>query len=295
MPTDRRSFVKMLGYGALYGALSCAVEETFTDSLMAECSSSSFVCILLHGLFFMGFKGNNLIVATPTFTPHQFQFREQGNALGSLPGGQNIDWTSVGLVDNTASTMNFLPNIPQFSSGETGVGEFMPAGTTSHKFQLILPRPDEIHGFRECDISKFKDCTEKNHPKPSGLTPMRENIISKCGPNFALLTGLVFRKTAAWKRKSVVSFYAEHRNSCDLTKDDLNLALNEGKTLFKTPGNFDLQYSKPPAPTSTCPNECDGFGVTKDDQLSIEEISLQDCCVPKGANPINCAQYAVNN
>ena len=101
-------------------------------------------------------KCNELIVATPAFGPHQFKFREQGNQLGSLPGGQNINWSapSVGLVDN-ASTKAFPPNIPQFSAKETGVGEFMPASTTTHQFQLILPRPDEIHGFRARRLNRL--------------------------------------------------------------------------------------------------------------------------------------------
>ena len=73
MQTNRRSFVKMLSYGAL----SYAVSGTLENSLIAECKPSPNVCILLHGLFFMAFKGDQLIVATPAFGPHQFKFRAQ--------------------------------------------------------------------------------------------------------------------------------------------------------------------------------------------------------------------------
>ena len=52
MQTNRRSFVKMLSYGAL----SYAVSGTLENSLIAECKPSPNVCILLHGLFFMAFK-----------------------------------------------------------------------------------------------------------------------------------------------------------------------------------------------------------------------------------------------
>ena len=298
MKTDRRSFVKMLSYGAL----SCAVSGSLTDSLLAECTPSSMVCILLHGLFFMGFKGNNLIVATPQFKPHHFGIREQGGAIIVPIPGQDLNWTAVGLVDNIASTKTFPLNVPQFSAKDTGVGEFMPAGTSTHQFQLILPRPQVIHGFRQDLLIDFEQCTESKHPKPAGLKPMQENIISSCGGSrtghFALLTGLIFNKTSMWTRKNVVSFYAEHLNSCNLKKDDVNAALNEGKKLFAAGiQNFDLAYKDPDNPLlSICPPECDFFGVTKNDQLSIEELSSNppDCCQTRGPNPINCAQYGVN-
>ena len=297
MQTNRRSFVRMLSYGAL----SYAVGGSLTDSLMAECPSSPFVCILLHGLFFMSFKGNNLIVATPQFGGHLFGMREQGAPIiGPVLGGPNINWTS-GLIDNP-NTKTFPSNIPQFSSGATGVGEFMPAGTTTHQFQLILPRPDQIHGFREDLLADFQQCTVPNRPKPAGLKPMRENIVSNCGngsptAHFALLTGLIFRKTNQWKRKNVVSLYAEHSNSCNMKNDDVNAALQEGKRLFAAHQNFDLIYKDPDNPLlSICPPECDFFGVTKNDQLNIEELTLTppDCCQTRGPNPINCAQYGVN-
>lgn len=313
MQTNRRSFIKMLTYGALaYTAGGPGVE-----SLMAACTPSGSVCILLHGLFFMGFKGNNLIVATPQFGGHEFKFREQGKPFGQFPpGGQNIDLSlpSSGLVDN-ANTKTFPPNIPQFSASKTGVGEFMPAGKHAHEFQLILPRPDEIHGFRKSHLGNFINVTESGHPKPNGLEPMQENIISNCGGKghpeapLALLIGLVFTKTAAWKFKNVVSFYAEHHKSCDLTDVDVNAALDQAKHLFENDQNFDLRYALPPPPSSTptpspapsptpaagvdCP-PCDSFGVTRNDLFSIEEIDLNACCATKGPNPINCAQFGVN-
>jgi hypothetical protein len=147
----------------------------------------------------------------------------------------------------------------------------------------------------------FQQCTEDKHPKPSGLQPMSENIISKCGPDlsahFALVTGLIFGKTKSWTRKNVVSFYAEHRQSCSLKFTDVNNALDKGKLLFSQQGrqNFDLKYRQPKNnPLSICapPNNC--FGVTRNDTLNLEEISLKDCCASKGPNPINCAQFGVN-
>jgi hypothetical protein len=296
MQINRRSFIKTL----TYGALSCTAGGFSVDSLMADCMPSDFVCILLHGLFFMQFKGDKLIVATPKFQPHTFGMREQGQPnIGPLPhGAPDINWTSVGLVPN-ANSIDFpqFPDIPQFSRGETGVGELMPVGTQDHEFQLILPSPQEIHGFRQGQLQNFLDCTESNHPKPGNLKPMQENIKNHCGPNFSLVTGLVYKKTNEWKHKNVVSFYAEHSVSCmNLKAADTNNALCKGKKLFAHSENFDLIYKDPAAwPPAVCPDKTCAFGVSPDDQFSAFELTLTPpaCCQTRGVNPINCAQFGV--
>jgi len=268
-------------------------------------------------MFFVGFKGDNLIVATPKFQLHTFGMREQGQpTIGPLPpGAPDINWTKVGLVPNPKA-QPFPPNIPQFSAPKTGLGEFMPDTTKAREalgFQLILPRPDEIHGFRKSHLGNFVDVTKSAFSKPNGLEPMPDNIISNCGGKthpeapLTLLIGLVFTKAPAWPRKNVVSFYAEHSQSCNLTENDVNAALDQGKQLFENPQNFDLQYKHPPLPSPSpspaptpapaagvdCPL-CDSFGVTRNDLFSIEEIDLKSCCANKGVNPINCAQFGVN-
>lgn len=296
MHTNRRSFVKMLSYGAL----SCVAGGFSVGSLMADCPPSDFVCILLHGLFFMQFKDDKLIVATPKFQPHTFGMREQGQPkIGPLPpGAPDINWTSEGLGKNS-NTIDFsqFPDISQFSASETGVDELMPDGTKEYEFQLILPKPEQIHGFRQVQLKNFLDCTESNHSKPGTLKPMQENIQSHCGPNFALLTGLIYKKEKKWTRKNVVNFYAEHDLSCQKIKaTDIDDALQVGRKLFANQQNFDLAYKDPgkPLPAGCSNDPCYDFGVTSNDLLSVFELNHEhECCQSKGTNPINCAQFGV--
>lgn len=261
--------------------------------------SGNFTCILLHGLFFMTFKNNSLVVTTPKFNGHKFGYRPQGaGSIGPLPAGApDIDWTNVGLKDGGVST--FPPSVLQFSSSVTGTGDLLPPGNNNYQFKLTLPRPHEVHSFRISKLGDFSLVAKKKPPKGNRKDSVRENIIQSCGSSgtnpIALLVGLVYERETTCTLPHVLSFYAEHQMKCaDIKANDVNMALAEAKKLFPSQGDFDLEFQDADGISPVCPPDQDVFGVVKNDELSACELLVNDCITIEGVNPINCAQFGVN-
>ncbi|HEU5414575.1 MAG TPA: hypothetical protein VFW31_12490 [Candidatus Angelobacter sp.] len=260
----------------------------------------AYSCILLHGLFFMAFKNNQLIVTTPKFKPHKFGYRPQGiTTIGSLPAGApDINWTNVKLKDNSSSAQIFPNSVLQFSSSACGTGELLPQGKKNYEFTLALPRPLEIHSFRLSQLWAFASVAKKKPPKGNGKQSIRENVISSCGGGvnnpIALLTGLVYEQDVGCTIPHVTSFYAEHQMNCaNIKAADVNKALRAAAKLFANESDFDLEFQDIPS-DPVCPPDTDVYGVLKNDELSACELLVQDCVRTEGPNPINCAQFGVN-
>jgi len=266
---------------------------------VANCTNTT--CILLHGLFFMTFKDNKLIVTTPKFAMHKFGERDQGQPnIGPLPASApDIDWsTSVGLHDNANSPQTFPKSIMQFSSRGTGTGELLPPNNSAYQFQLKLPLPCEIYSFRQDQLAVFNGCAIDPVPKPSGSKSVKQSVMDFCGPvlgnPIALLTGLVYERTPSCTLPSVLSFYAEHHMHCaNIKAQQVNAALLAAQGLFTSGADFDLQF-KDIDMIPICPPSPNPYGVAPNDELSACELSVGGCFQPLGPNPINCGQFAVN-
>lgn len=261
----------------------------------------TYTCILLHGLFFMQFKNHLLTVTTPKFNSHKFGYRSQGTPnIGPLPpGAPDIDWTTVGLKDNTSSRETFPISIMQFSGSQTGTGELLPPGNKEYEFKLTLNRPIEIHTFRPGKLDAFIQEAKRKPPKGNGKDHVRENVIKSCGSvpgnPIALLVGLVYERDATCKLPNVLSFYAEHQMACNMINSaHVNPALVAAQKLFASPMDFDLEFQDVMGIPNVCPPDNDVYGVLKDDEFSACELLVHDCIQFGGPNPINCAQFGVN-
>ncbi len=305
MTTDRRKFVKMMALGAAGYAVGLHLNALNFDA----CQGADLTCILLHGLFFMTFKGNTLIVATPDFFKHQFGERDQGatTTVGPLPkGAPDIDWTQseYKLQDNQSSTNTFPSSIMQFSASDTGTGELMPAGSTGYKFQLKLPRPCDIFPFRPSNLAVFAKCAKDVPQKPQGKKSVKQSVIDSCGGltrngPIALVTGLVYQRLPGCPLPHVLSFYAEHHLHCsNINANAVNPALKAAQALFapSSGNNFDLQFDPTVPVQSVCRPTPNPYGVVERDEYSLCELqpTFHGCIQDKGPNPINCAQFGVN-
>jgi hypothetical protein len=266
-------------------------------------AAPNYTCILLHGLFFMTFKNHSLIATTPKSPDHTFGYRPHGTAnLGPLPAGApNIDWTNVGLKDNSSSPEKFPQSILQFSANDTGTGELLPPGNSAYEFQLKLNRPYEIYAFRPSSLGAFSMMAKPQPPKGNGKKSIRDSVISSCGTTgtnpAALLVGLVYERDATCTLPNVLSFYAEHQMKCsDIDAMDVNMVLTAAQELFASPADFDLQFVNPPQQVPpVVPPDMDAYGVVKNDELSICELYVGGGSITiEGVNPINCAQFGVN-
>jgi hypothetical protein len=261
----------------------------------------SYTCILLHGLFFMQFKNHLLTVTTPRFKGHKFGYRPQGIPnIGPLPpGAPDIDWTSVGLKDNTNSNEKFPPSILQFSGSQTGTGELLPPGNKEYEFKLTLYRPYDIYSFRVGTLDTFSNVAKDKPAKTNGKEHVKDNVIKSCGSGssnpITLLVALVYERDMNCKLPTVLSFYAEHEMDCNMIDyKQVNPALVAAQGLFASPVDFDLEFKKVDPVAPVCPDHIGVYGVSRDDEFSACELLVHDCIQFGGPNPINCAQFGVN-
>jgi hypothetical protein len=286
MIIDRRNFLGLMAagaVGALYPSPTQKKSQPHTKE-GADVTAPTHTCILLHGLFFMQFKNNLLTVTTAKFSPqHTFGFRPQGtSAIQKILPGTDIDWKDVGLKPGPTKT--FPSSVLQFSAGETGTGELLPAGNKNYHFKLTLNQPFEIHAFRHKvnNLGHFDKVSIPKGPKNNGKAHIKDSVIKSCGSAatnpISLLVGLVYERDASCTLPGVVSFYAEHQMTCNtINSARVNPALKAAQQLFASPS---------------------AFGVLADDEFSACELLLGDCFIPGpgffGVNPINCAQFGIN-
>lgn len=211
--------------------------------------------ILLHGMFFMAFEGNNLVVATPQHLPHHFQTRDHGGPLQTLPAG-DINLTSL----EGGAVQCFPSDVIQFSA--SSMQRVKPVLSSATKFQtrITLPFPKAIFAYRTDTADHFLGDPGKN---------VTQSILSFAGPRLGTITCLEY---GPGSNPFVRSYYAEHPTRVGST--EVNLAFDAARDQgFCGPG-FDLTilpgYVPDPYrdPDASLPP-----GVLGDDEASLEEIS----------------------
>ncbi len=300
MITDRRDFLGLMAVGAIGTLCPAQSRQSQGDKL-----DGGYTCILLHGMFFMAFKNNQLIVTTPRFKNHIFGIRGPNDVnifpLLSILGLRDIYWTQIGLKDG--GMQQFPKTLLNFSAADTGVTELLPIGSMDYEFSLVLPRPADIYPFRKDKLGTFETVARiPTSPKPSRKDPVRDSIIRSCGSDknqpVGLLTGLIYERLPGCLLPNVLSLHAEHNGHCsEIGATQVNAALNEATHLFQNQTEFDLQFQDA-ATTPICPPTPNQYGVQVIDELSACELSDGGCTRTKwdkGPNPINCAQFGVTS
>jgi hypothetical protein len=198
----------------------------------------------------------------------------------------------------------FPKTLLNFSAGATGVTELLPLGNAEYEFKLVLPRPANFYAFRPDKLGTFNKVARiPISPKPSRKEPVRSNIIRSCGSNddqpIGLLTGLIYERLLGCPIPKVLSFHAEHDGRCaDIKSTQVNDALDAAQLLLQTGSEFDLKFQDV-ATSPICPPTPNQYGVQATDELSACELHNGGCKRGDkwffGPNPINCAQFGVNN
>jgi hypothetical protein len=211
------------------------------NSLRAFSSTRSFwqspppnqVFILLHGLFFLEYKGNNLVVTAPQVVDHDYQIGtpdNDGSDLQPIQGQTSLDFSDpkMGLVGDKAFTRRFPPELLQFSKKETGVGDL----TGPFRFRCVLPCPLDIVPLRNGPRSDFR-CV------PGGIFL---SMNKHPGEQISIVTCLVYTGSIAKIHPTSTNrchFYAEPDFATGI--EHTNQALAEAKLVFAHWDKFDLQ------------------------------------------------------
>lgn len=241
-------------------------------------STTDYVNVLLHGLFFMEFQTTNLVITSPNVDMHLYR-----SIINGLPADlpHDMDWVSqnplrTGL-DNSFSNHR---QIPQFSKDRVGrlIGPY--------RFRLVLPAPDEIIPLRLGKLADFYPVAK------SAVGADIKNYCSQSGnTDLAVVTCLQYERNAAGSGITTnYSFYAEH---LDPTMDDVNNAYLQAQQLFENPGRFDLQLDTSHAPKCVLPVADPSDDITEQDEYSLLELKVGGPCPKEAASVANCIQFGL--
>jgi hypothetical protein len=172
-----------------------------SDRPSASTSAPDYVNILLHGLFFMDFQTDSLVVSTPDVMGHMVMVGCKG-LISDLT--HDVDWSDPQgpLVPGTATSFAGIPQIPQFSKNVVG------HLTGPYKARIALPFPDKSN-IIPLRLGRLSDFKYRN----VGSGGIGDQIIAHCGANgnkdLALITCLRYERNAPPTGQTLTySFYA---------------------------------------------------------------------------------------
>jgi hypothetical protein len=250
--------------------------------------------ILLHGLFFLQYQSNNLVVMTPNHPMHQFLMRPQGmtgNANNPFPSLQSdIDLTTL-IGSSSPVPLPFPASMPQFSIADTGVGNLISTPSKNYRCRIVLPWP--------LDIMSLRSSGSLGDYHPLSTSSVGQSILSNSGPALGIVTLLHYQSAGS---PFTVSYFAEHL--MPTSTREVNPALKASKALFQNPENFDLQLSECDwcgncttptiCPDKDVPPTASAYGVLRDDEHSVGEIYRStDCSLLEGTDVANCVQFGI--
>jgi hypothetical protein len=268
------------------------------------------IYILLHGLFFLEYKPDDLLYVTAPFIPSQtspppplmgHDYRignpEDGPSLQKVPPNAVLYWT--GKLKGTPRN-DFPDQMLQFHKGEAGTGDISD-DPTQFAFRLILPSPDNIFPLRKGQRSDLP--VIKTGSVWSNIT---KHFPSE--PHMALVTCLQYHGDSepSGSNTNRCHFYAE--GDCPEDVPHANHAYDEAKRIFSV--GFDLklkQGSGTPTTVPVLPPAVEDARLTDLKGRDQDEFSLADFfanasgikCPPpshsplEGVNVANCGQFGV--
>lgn len=255
--------------------------------------------ILLHGLFFLEYKGPVLFVTAPTVMDHDYRIGnpEDGANLKATPPLPNniVHWENTTLKGGSA--VGFPEELFCFSKKEANTGDITD-DQSKFTFRLVLPRPIEIIALRQGDRSDFP-------AKPGNIwTSIVNHSKSLRSLDLGLVMCLRYQGTfdPLFSTTNRCHIYAE----CDCPADlnHTNDAYASAAKMFS--GNFDLQVDPNPItfPPSISPLSpaIENLNLSElqnrdQDEFALTEFFRQaagiNCPLTLSVNVANCGQFGV--
>jgi hypothetical protein len=276
----RRNLLKALAAGPIF-SLAAYGRRIAPLAARDVGSDPGYVHILLHGLIFLEYQGDRLIVLAPDAPMHDYRIGipDQNEARKTAPAApdNSLDWASI-LHGGEVRT--FPRSIAQFSKSATGVGDL----TTAFRLRLVLPLPVAVVPLRLGRLGDFPAITTGN---------VWKSMKEQSGPDLALITCLRYegKMDSKWSKANRCHFYAEPTKCLSLAH--MNQAFKASQRVFRNPSAFDLQIDPHTNVPSTQPQDPQQPGyLTQSDELCLAELAKDNSC--KGPNVANCGQFGVN-
>jgi len=241
-----------------------------------------YVNILLHGLFFMDFQTDGLVISTPDVMGHMIKTGCKG-LISDLT--HDVDWVvnNRPLKPGTMRSFSGRPQIFQFAKSTVGYL------TGPYKARIALPFPAEIIPLRLGQLSDFKY-------KNAGSGGIGDQIYQNCnaaGKNkdIALITCLRYERNVLQPNGKTItySFYAEHLMP---SGQDTNDALFSSQVLFEHRAAFDLQIDEKATAPDVNPQDEPSYAITKEDEYTLLEIQANRAAT-RGPSVMNCMQFGL--
>lgn|ERR1051326_3297971 len=268
---NRRQLMKLLAASPFFMPGSW---NFFNSSALAFASSCNCVSILLHGLFFLEFQSNMLVVVSPDHNGHCYRFRDHRGPLGPLASPDSV-------IDLTRQLDggNMIPPYPaeMLQYKATAVTARKPYIDLAKHYGLVLklPYPQHIYALRIGNGGDFHPDTSKNIYKA---------MKSFLGARIGTITWLQY---GPGSNPGFVTrtFYAEH-GSRNVPYTAVNLAFGAAQNVFP---DFDLLLTANANSIverdhqSQLPDE-----IYPDDERALAEMTTNNCSVAalsKSATP----------
>jgi hypothetical protein len=268
---NRRQLMKLLAASPFFIPGS---RNLFNNAALAFASPCNCVNILLHGLFFLEFQNNILVVVSPDHNGHCYRFRDHGGPLGPLPSPQPvIDLTTQ--LDGGNTIPPYPAEMLQYKAADVTARKPYIALAKHYGLVLKLPYPQHIYTLRTGNGGDF-------HPDPS--TNIYKAMKPSLGARIGTITWLQYgpRLNPGFVTRT---FYAEH-GSLNVPYTAVNLAFGAAQNVFS---DFDLLLTADANSIvgrddpSQLPTE-----IHPDDERALAEMTRNNCLVAalsKNATP----------
>jgi hypothetical protein len=277
---SRRSLLKALAAGPVFSLVSYG-SRIFSLPTQTGASVPEYSHILLHGLIFLEYQDDHLVITVPDVSQHSYEIgipdSDHDRKEAPAKPSNLLDWTSS-LRGGAIKT--FPREIGQFSKSTTGVGDL----TTNFRFKLVLPLPIEVIPLRLGRLADFPARATGN---------VWKSMQKQCGPDLALVTCLRYtgKVDPNWSKTNRCHFYAEPKKC--LALEHMNEAFRACQQAFQNPSAFDLQIDPHTDVPPTKPQDPGQPGyLSQSDELCLAELAKDDSC--KGPNVANCGQFGIN-
>jgi hypothetical protein len=224
--------------------------------------------ILLHGLFFLETKSNNVEIFAPQVPNHRFAGGTRGNITDITTG---INWTGSLTGKGAANEAEVASTILQFS--KQTVGGFKQKDVNR---LITLPWPNQFFSIRRSALAGFQYDTSVPHV-------VGDEIKRRCGTNGNNQIGLVtvlsyggsFADPTLPGQTPTRNIHFFHDPGLPHDVGAVNADLQACRPVFNKKDAFDLLMDKngsfPTTPLDDPTSLPSGVGITPEDGLSLNE------------------------
>ncbi|HLJ91079.1 MAG TPA: hypothetical protein VKZ53_30025 [Candidatus Angelobacter sp.] len=289
---DRRQFLKACASLPLFTLAQSGLAQEPHESLTTPCCDSGSMYIFVHGLIFMEFQPNCLVLTAPQVHNHAYLAGAPAVAtpgdsgqctwIAAPPGKfsrlpHKSDWSQAGYLVPEKNKPDFPPQIMRFSKAQTSVGDL--AGP--YAFRLVLPFPKNIGVTGMLDRRSF----DPNPKSNVGLS------ISDHRPKVGPICTIIYLEYRRPQDPAQLPFgtqgnklhlYAESPDP--QPQQHMNNALKESRMLFQHSESFDLQWIFGSLDREK-PGPSDPACFTKYDLMSLVQLFLRG---GKNGAPLEC-------